>query len=112
MSADLAVSIGRISVLVERALECADRPSDARGGDAWWRLAASTLPAHVLVLQVAAGSWAEPTPDVGVRCESSTECLVGIQDELSGWDWDGLDRDMLRAGAQLVLDVADLLGMP
>ena len=56
MSAELAGSIGRISALVDRVLECADWPSDPRSGDAWWRLAASTLPAQVLVLQCAAGT--------------------------------------------------------
>lgn len=115
MSAELAGSIGRISALVDRVLECADWPSDPRSGDAWWRLAASTLPAQVLVLQCAAGTapTITATPSaVSGGVGSSTECLCLIQDELTTWDWEGLDRDTLRAGAQLVLDVAELLGMP
>lgn len=112
MSTELAMSIGRISALVDRVLECADSPTDPRAGDAWWLMAASVLPARVLVLQGAAGTTSVEPADRGVGGGSSTECLGLIQDELTTWDWEGLDRDTLHAGALLVLDVAELLGMP
>lgn len=112
MTPGLADSIGRISALVNRALECADQPPDPRAGNAWWQLAASTLPTQVLVLQASVGGSSAPAPMFAAGCASSTECLFAIQTELDAWDWDKLDRETLRAGAQLVLDIADLLSMP
>lgn len=111
MTGGLDDSIGRISALVDRALECADQLADPRAGDAWWQLAASTLPAQVLVLRASASSSA-PASMLEAEYASSTECLFAIQAELTAWDWDGLDRETLRAGAQMVLNVADLLSMP
>lgn len=113
MSSDLQGSIGRISALAELALELVDSGSDPRSGDSWWRLAASTLPAQILVLEEAflQDSVVAVLDDTDPVARTADECLVEIQKELSSWDWDDLDRDLLRAGAGFVLDVAGLLRM-
>lgn len=111
---DLGRSVERIWVLADRALECADSGSDPRSSDAWWRLAAGALPAQLLALGEAAGLGSTLTvgrPVVLVGCDTASECLRQVQVELDSWDWDGLDRGVLQAGARLVLAVSDLLVM-
>ncbi|BEH02762.1 hypothetical protein brsh051_20430 [Brooklawnia propionicigenes] len=115
MNIDLATSIARMSALVNRALEHVDSGSDRRSGDVWWQLAASTLPAQLLILQAAfPQSPTDQPPDCPqlASCTSADLCLVHVDAELAAWDWDALDRETLRAGAQLVLDISDLLRMP
>ena len=111
---DLTQSLARISFLVERALECVDSGSDPRSGDVWWVLAASTLPAQLLELEAAVrpGTVTVAEAPFLVGADTAAQCLGLVQAELASWDWDRLDRDTLRAGARLVLDVSDLLRLP
>ena len=111
MSDGMAVSIGRISMLLNYALDCLDSDSDPRSGDPWWRLSASTLPAQFLVLQasVPRASVATLEHADSVTYQTAEQCLRQVQDELASWDWDALDGEVLVAGVQFVLDIADLV---
>jgi len=114
MSHEVAVSIGRIWVLLNRALDCLDSDLDPRSADAWWRFSVSTLPAQMLVLQ----AWAPHGSAVvleqvdSVACQTAEQCLRQVQSELASWDWDALDGDVLSAGVQFVLAVSDVVQRP
>ena len=114
MSDGMAVSIGRIWVLLNHALDCLDSDSDPRSGDPWWRVTACTLPAQLLVLQAAAprASVTVSEPVDAVTCQTAEQCLRQVQSELASWDWERLDGEILHAGMQLVLDVSNLVTLP
>ena len=102
-------SARRVTQLARRAHDLLEVGAEPASADPWIGISVATLVVQATALESVCAELVV-RPDVA-QYRTVRECLLAIQDEMDIWDWDGLDRDALRAGCQFVLDVADLVGV-
>ena len=106
MIAAIEQSARRVAELVRHAYVLLEAGADPAGDDPWIGISLATLVVQATALGGASGGVRPEVPEFG----TVKDCLFAVLSELAAWDWDVLDGDDLRAGCQLVLDVADLVG--
>lgn len=107
MDTDTQESARRVTELIQRAHEVLQSGGDPAGTNPRIRFSMATLAGQAAALGAGHASVVARTD--APHYNTAKDHLLAAQREMTTWNWDEMERDELRAGCQLVLDIAGLV---